>query len=111
MRQVQLAQKILFKLNFKSLFFFGGGGYLESQKRTKSPLMFIDTVDMIKTQGRFLASFFANKDRASEKNPEIGYNTHESAANKSSFPSDASCMIAYGAIFLPLSQTKHRVNQ
>lgn len=69
--------------------------------------MFIDTVDMIKTQGRFLASFFANKDRASEKNPEIGYNTYESAANKSSFPSDASCMIAYGAIFLPLS----RVNQ
>lgn len=63
MRQVQLAQKILFKLNFKSLFFFGGGGYLESQKRTKSPLMFIDTVDMIKTQGRFLASFFANKER------------------------------------------------
>lgn len=51
MRQVQLAQKILFKLNFKSLFFlWGGGGYLESQKRTKSPLMFIDTVDMIKTQ-------------------------------------------------------------
>lgn len=38
MRQVQLAQKILFKLNFKSLFFFFGGGYLESQKRTKSPL-------------------------------------------------------------------------
>lgn len=37
MRQVQLAQKILFKLNFKSLFFWGGG-YLESQKRTKSPL-------------------------------------------------------------------------
>lgn len=65
MRQVQLAQKILFKLNFKSLFwcFFLGGGYLESQKRTKSPLMFIDTVDMIKTQGRFLASFFANKER------------------------------------------------
>lgn len=63
MRQVQLAQKILFKLNFKSLFFFFGGGYLESQKRTKSPLMFIDTVDMIKTQGRFLASFFANKER------------------------------------------------
>lgn len=63
MRQVQLAQKILFKLNFKSLFFFWGGGYLESQKRTKSPLMFIDTVDMIKTQGRFLASFFANKER------------------------------------------------
>lgn len=63
MRQVQLAQKILFKLNFKSLFFLGGGGYLESQKRTKSPLMFIDTVDMIKTQGRFLASFFANKER------------------------------------------------
>lgn len=25
--------------------------------------MFIDTVDMIKTQGRFLASFFANKER------------------------------------------------
>lgn len=63
MRQVQLAQKILFKLNFKSLFFFFGGGYLESQKRTKSPLMFIDTVDMIKTQGRFLASLFANKER------------------------------------------------
>lgn len=63
MRQVQLAQKILFKLNFKSLFVLGGGGYLESQKRTKSPLMFIDTVDMIKTQGRFLASFFANKER------------------------------------------------
>lgn len=63
MRQVQLAQKILFKLNFKSLFFFFGGGYLESQKRTKSPLMFIDTVDMIKTHGRFLASFFANKER------------------------------------------------
>lgn len=62
MRQVQLAQKILFKLNFKS-FFFWGGGYLESLKRTKSPLMFIDTVDMIKTQGRFLASFFANKER------------------------------------------------
>lgn len=61
MRQVQLAQKILFKLNFKSLFFFWGGG--ESQKRTKSPLMFIDTVDMIKTQGRFLASFFADKER------------------------------------------------
>lgn len=38
MRQVQLAQKIIFKLNFKSLFFFWGGGYLESQKRTKSPL-------------------------------------------------------------------------
>lgn len=63
MRQVQLAQKILFKLNFKSLFFFGGGGCLESKKRTKSPLMFIDTVDMIKTQGRFLASFFADKER------------------------------------------------
>lgn len=25
--------------------------------------MFIDTVDMIKTQGRFLASLFANKER------------------------------------------------
>lgn len=25
--------------------------------------MFIDTVDMMKTQGRFLASFFANKER------------------------------------------------
>lgn len=62
MRQVQLAQKIIFKLNFKSLFFFFGGGG-ESQKRTKSPLMFIDTVDMIKTQGRFLASLFANKER------------------------------------------------
>lgn len=110
MRQVQLAQKIIFKLNFKSLFFFWGGGVFRVPEKNKEPLMFIDTVDMIKTQGRFLASFFANKDRPSEKNPEIGYNTHESTANKSSFPSDASCMIAYGAIFLPLSQTKLRVN-
>lgn len=62
MRQVQLAQKILFKLNFKSLFFLGGGIF-RVPKKNKEPLMFIDTVDMIKTQGRFLASFFANKER------------------------------------------------
>lgn len=62
MRQVQLAQKIIFKLNFKSLFFFGGGVFRVPEKN-KEPLMFIDTVDMIKTQGRFLASLFANKER------------------------------------------------
>lgn len=38
MRQVQLAQKILFKLNFKSLFFFfGGGGIFRVPKKNKEP--------------------------------------------------------------------------
>lgn len=63
MRQVQLAQKIIFKLNFKSLFFLGGRGVFRVPEKNKEPLMFIDTVDMIKTQGRFLASLFANKER------------------------------------------------
>lgn len=36
MRQVQLAQKILFKLNFKSLFFLGGGMF-RVQKKNKEP--------------------------------------------------------------------------
>lgn len=39
MRQVQLAQKILFKLNFKSLFwcFFLGGGIFRVPKKNKEP--------------------------------------------------------------------------
>lgn len=35
MRQVQLAQKILFKLNFKSLFL--GGGIFRVPKKNKEP--------------------------------------------------------------------------
>lgn len=40
MRQVQLAQKILFKLNFKSLFFFWGGIFRVPKKNKEPPYVY-----------------------------------------------------------------------